>query len=68
MKEQDPDNIYKFSFDNSIELLCVATTEGNFVKLNAKWESTPGLVYRYNENNLLELWNKRFETETGKIT
>lgn len=41
-KEKYPDSIYKFFFDNSIELLCVATVEGNFVKLNAKWEKTLG--------------------------
>jgi len=32
---------------------------------DALLESAPGLVYIYNQDNLLERWNKRHETETG---
>ncbi len=36
------ENIYKFFFDNSIDLLCVANTNGIFEKLNPEWEKTLG--------------------------
>jgi PAS domain S-box-containing protein len=40
--EQKTDNLYKFFFDNSIDLLCVANTNGIFEKLNPEWEKVLG--------------------------
>ncbi|MBN1186657.1 MAG: PAS domain S-box protein [Bacteroidales bacterium] len=37
-----PDNILDLFFAHSIDLLCIADTNGNFIKLNPEWEKTLG--------------------------
>lgn len=47
MKEKHPDDIFDQFFENSIDLLCIADTEGYFKKLNPEWVRTLG--YSLNE-------------------
>ena len=42
MKEISYDYNYELFFENSIDLLCFATLDGKFQKLNSQWEQTLG--------------------------
>jgi PAS domain S-box-containing protein len=42
MVKSTPDFDYNLFFENSIDLLCIADTKGNFVKLNPEWQNTLG--------------------------
>ncbi len=53
MKKQYPADVFDQFFNNSIDLLCIANTNGYFTKLNSEWESTLGY-------SLTEMEGKRF--------
>ena len=40
--EQNSNDIFDQFFNNSIDLLCIADTEGHFLRLNPQWEETLG--------------------------
>ncbi len=42
MKEKNSVNVFDMFFANSIDLLCIADTNGLFLKLNPEWEKTLG--------------------------
>jgi len=53
MKKHNSSDIFNEFFANSIDLLCIADTNGQFIKLNPEWERTLGYP-------LSELEGKRF--------
>jgi PAS domain S-box-containing protein len=41
-KRHNANDVFDLFFANSIDLLCIADTNGNFIKLNTEWERTLG--------------------------